>query len=301
VISPKIEEARIQFGLRGCRNKDLPLYEPMELVEQAFDEFGDALAVSWSAGRCSTAVLHMALQINPNVKVVFDDTTVLYPEDYAYKDLISVGWDLNPLIITKPIKPFWACLKEYGLPTIRRQYYHSYKRLKGMGRKRHTYQEKTGKPACCWFCKDKPFLLARKEHNIEATLVGLRCTESHARMYYAADYGMKHFAKRYKIWKLNPILFWDQKQLDRYFLEEKLPESEVYTKLGFSRNGCMPCTGFLNWEKQLAKKNPKMYRYVQKLRGVNLMDDFLTLEDEGLRDCEQFSPRKRQVFLEQWF
>lgn len=301
MISPKIEESRIQFGLRGCREKDLLIYEPMELVKEAFDEFGDELAVSWSAGRCSTAVLHMALQINPNVKVVFGDTTVLYPEDYAYRDLISGMWNLNPLITTKPIKPFWECIRQYGLPTIRRQYYHSYKRLRGTGRKRHTFQEKTGKPACCWFCKDKPFLNACKEFNIKATLVGLRLTESRARMYYAADYGMKHYAKRYKIWKMNPILFWTTNQLERYFQEHNLPQNELYTKLGLSRNGCMPCTGFVNWEKQLAKLNPKMYRYIQKLRGVSLIDEFLSLEDENFNQCDQGTTRTRQEFLEQWF
>ena len=297
MISPKIEESRIRFGLRGCRRKDLNLYEPMELVKEAFEEFGDELAVSWSAGRCSTAVLHMALQINPNVKVVFGDTTVLYQEDYAYRDFICKAWDLNPYIETKPIMPFWKVWKKYGPPTIRRQYYHSYAKYKGLW-KRHTFQEKTGKPACCWFCKDKPFLLACKEHNIEATLVGLRCSESRARMYYAADYGMKHFAKRYKIWKMNPVLFWTRKQLLQYFEEHSIPQSEVYTKLGLERNGCMPCTGFLHWEEQLARINPKMYRYVQKLRGVSLIDDFIELENEFVDKC---GIESRQKMLEEWF
>lgn len=298
MLSPKIEESRIQFGLRGCKEKDLPLYEPMELVKEAFEEFGDQLAVSWSAGRCSTAVLRMALQINPKAKVVFGDTTVLYPEDYAYRDLIRESWDLNPYIETKPVKPFWQCFKEYGPPTIRRKYYHSYKRLKGLGKKKHTFQERRGKPACCWFCKDRPFLNACKEHDIKATLVGLRCTESRARMYYAADYGMKHFTKRYKIWKMNPVLFWTTEQLQRYFLEQNLPQSEVYTRLGLTRNGCMPCTGFLHWEKQLARINPKMYRYVQKLRGVSLLDDFIEMENDFVDRC---GIESRQQYLEEWF
>lgn len=301
MISSKVEESRIKFGLRGCREKDLRVYEPVELVKEVVDEFGDNLAVSWSGGHCSTAVLHMALQINPKLKVVYNDTTVLYPEDYVYRDLISGIWSLDNLIITKPIKPFWKCIKEYGLPTIRRQYYHSYKHLRRLGKKRHTYQEKTGKPACCWFCKDKPFLLACKEHDIKATLVGLRGCESRARMYYSADYGQKHFTKRYKIWKINPILFWPRKQLENYFLEHNLPQSKVYTKLGLPRNGCMPCTGFLHWEKQLVRINPKMYRYIQKLRGVSLIDDYLQLEDGNLNGCSPGTQRKRQGFLDEWF
>ena len=291
-LSPKIEDSRIRFALRGCKRKELPLFDAEQLVKDSVVEFVDNLSVSWSAGRCSTAVLHMALQANPKIKVVLNDTTVLFPEDYAYIERLKRQWDLN-LTITKPIKPFWKVWKEYGPPTIRRQYYQSYAQHKGLW-KRHTFQEKTGKPACCWFCKDKPFLLAAKELDLKATLCGLRCSESRARMYYAADYGQKHFTKRHKIWKINPVLFWTRQQLIQYFLENKIPENEVYTKLGLDRNGCVPCTGYLGWEKQLAKINPKMYHYVQKLRGTTLIDDFITLENEVVDRCVQ-------GMLEDWF
>jgi len=296
MISPQIEDSRIRFALRSLQRKQCEVLSPQQLVEQAVEEFGDNLAVSWSAGHCSTAVLHMALQINPKIKVVFGDTTVLYPEDYAFRDWLLSMWALN-LIVTKPVKPFWQCIKEYGLPTIRRQYYQSYTKFKDV-RQRHTYQEKTGKPACCWFCKDKPFLLASKEYKIKATLVGLRCSESRARMYYAADYGQKHYAKRYKIWKINPILFWTATDLKHYFAANKLPENEVYTKLKLERNGCMPCTGFINWEKQLARINPKMYHYIQKLRGVLLMDDFIEIENQLADQC---GIEMRPKTLDQWF
>jgi hypothetical protein len=61
----------------------------------------------------------------------------------------------------------------------------------------------------------------------------------------------------------------------------------VYNLTTPSETYCVPfivhnCTGFLGWEKQLARTNPRMYRYVQKLRGVRLVDDFLSLEDKRL-------------------
>jgi len=289
MISPKIEEARIKFALHNCREKGFEVLDAKELIKKAFDEYGDGLAVSCSFGRCSVAVLHMAREFEPQVKVIFDNTTVLYPQDYEYRDRLVKEWDLN-LIETKPIKPFWKVIKEYGLPTIRRQYYHS--------KRRHTFQEKTGKPACCWFCKDKPFLNACKEYGIKATLTGLRVAESRTRMYYAADYGQYHFTKRQRMMKYNPIMFWTREDLDRYLTEHNIPISEVYTKLGLERNGCMPCTGFLNWEQQLARVNPKMYRYVQKLRGVSLISDFLEMENEVVDGCTRES---RQAVLEDWF
>lgn len=282
-LSPKVEKSRIDFAIRGSMRHQLLISDALPLVEQKISEFGNKISVSCSFGSCSVAILHMALKVNPDIKVIFNDTTVLYPEDYAYRDLLKEEWNLN-LVETKPIKPFWTCWKEYGPPTIRRQYYHSYAKYKTLW-KRHTFQEKTGKPACCWFCKDKPFLNACKQQNIEATLVGLRATESRARMYYAADYGQVHFAKRYKIWKINPILFWDQARLDTYFLENHIPKNKLYTERGLRRNGCQPCTGFLNWEQQLAQTNPKLYHFVQQTRGVKLMDDFIERENDRVDGC----------------
>jgi len=300
MISSKIEESRIVFALRGCKKNDYEIFEAKDLIARAIKEYGDNLAVSCSFGNCSIAVLNMARDLNPRIKVVFNNTGVQYQETYAYRDLLVKEWDLN-LIETKPIKSFWECVKEHGLPTIRRQYYHSYARRKALKKKRHTFQEKTGRPACCWFCKEKPFLNACREHDIKATLVGLRVSESRARMYFGADYGQAHFTKRHKLMKYNPILFWTQEDLNLYFKEHDLPQSEVYTKLGLQRNGCMPCTGFLNWEKQLARINRKMYRYIQKLRGVSLIDDFLKLEEQAFNNCNQALPSKRQSFLENWF
>ncbi|GAI77783.1 unnamed protein product, partial [marine sediment metagenome] len=91
------------------------------------------------------------------------------------------------------------------------------------------------------------------------------------------------------------------KQLENYFLEHDLPQNEVYTKLGLRRNGCMPCTGFLHWERQLARINRKMYRYIQKLRGVSLIDDYLDLEEKAIETSCGDGINPTQAILEQWF
>jgi len=275
MISEKLEIARINFARKNHKHMDWQFQEGIELIEKAYRQLGEGLAVSWSAGQCSTVVLHMALQVNPKIKVVLNDTTVLYPQDYEYiKTICSKFGIKHQLSITKPVKPFWDCIKEYGLPTIRRAYYH-------MDRNRRSFQEKRGKPACCWFCKDKPFLLWAKANNIKGTLTGLRACESRARQYYAADYGTEHFTKRQNMWKFNPILFWTTKQVKTYFLENGIPQNKVYTELGLPRNGCQPCTGFVLWEKQLAKTNLRMYRFIQSLRGQQLIDQYSNLEWEN--------------------
>jgi len=305
-LSEKIEEMRINFALRYSQEHNLDNFDAKELMQIAVDEFGDSLAVSCSWGNCSVAVLKMALDIKPDITVIFDDTTVEYPETYEYRNLMLQQWNIKNYVETKPIIPFWTCWKTYGPPTVRRRYKDA-RELKSFGGKR-TYQEKTGKPACCWFCKDKPMLDYCRKHKIKATLTGLRASESRARMFMAADYGQRHLSKRYKITKFHPILFWDSKQLFKFFEASSIPMNEVYTKLGLPRNGCMPCTSYLHFEKFLAKYNPKMLVLVQKFRlewkqrKDDLLDNFMTkLEDEAFDRCIQSSRSYRQQHLEEWF
>jgi len=305
MLSPRVEETRINFGLRYAKQHGFKIFEPEQLIKDAIDQYGDGLAVSCSWGNCSVAILKMALDIKPDITVIFDDTTVEYPETYQHRNLLLKEWNISNYVETKPIIPFWQCWKTYGPPTVRRRYKDA-RELKSFGGRR-TFQEKTGKPACCWFCKDKPMLDYCKEKKIVATLTGLRCSESRARMFMAADYGQYHLSKRYKIMKYHPILFWSSKQLSTHFRKNQLPMNEVYTKLGLPRNGCMPCTSYLHFEKFLAKYNPKMLIEVQrfrlqwKQRKDELLDNFQKLEDAELENCLQASKQYRQAFLEDWF
>lgn len=274
MISEKVEHARIVYSLRGARGRGFKVYEPQELIKEGIERFGDQICVSCSFGSCSVVVLHLALQINPKIKVVFNNTGVEYPETYAYRDLLKKEWNLN-LIETKPMKSFWQCVKEYGFPLVRSEY--SWKKRK----------KASLKPECCIFLKDKPMAKAIKEHNIRACLTGLRCAESGVRMFTLAQRGQSYDTKKWgMLWRYHPIGFWSHKQVWGYLKENNIPINEIYNK-GKDRSGCMPCTGFLHWEKQLSKANPKMYRYVQKLRGVPLLDDFIQLENQIFDKCGQ--------------
>jgi phosphoadenosine phosphosulfate reductase len=268
-LSPKIERARITYAMRNCPTE---IKEPELLVEEAIEKHGDKIAVSCSFGSCSVVVLYMALQVNPNIKVVFNNTGVEYPETYAYRNLLKKEWNLN-LIETKPKKNFWQCVKEYGFPLLREAY-----RFKG--------KKMFHKPECCVFLKELPFKEACKEFEIEATLTGLRCSESRLRMFTLAQRGQYYHTQKWgSLWRYHPIGFWSHKQVREYLEENNLPINEIYKKV--ERSGCMPCTGFLHWEKQLSNTNLKMYRYVQKLRKVPLLDDFIQLENELVDKCVQ--------------
>jgi phosphoadenosine phosphosulfate reductase len=289
MISPKIEAARINYAKRNMELRKFKIYQPEELIKEAVEKHGDKLAVSCSFGSCSVVVLHMALKFKPNIKVVFCNTGVEYPETYAYRDLLKKEWNLN-LIETKPIKSFWQCVKEYGFPLIRSRYgYAAKEREKRRGRKNSSL-----KPECCVYLKELPMKKACGEHGIEAALTGLRAAESGVRMFTIAQRGMfYHISKWGSLWRYHPIALWTHQQVWNYLKENNIPINQIYLK-GKDRSGCMPCTGFLNWEKQLAKANPKMYRYIQKLRKVPLLDDYIQLENQVANRCVQ-------TMLEEWF
>ena len=270
-LSPAIERSRIDYAKRNC---PIPILEPQEVIKQAIEKHGDKLAVSCSFGHCSAVVLHMAIQQNPNIKVVFNNTGVEYAETYAYRDLLKEQWHLN-LIETKPLKPFFQCIKEYGFPLIRRKTVGK-KRIHGTG---------TDKPKCCVFLKELPMKKACKDYDIEACITGLRCAESSVRMFTLAQRGQYYHTSKYgDLWRFHPIGFWTHKQVSDYLANNNLPVNEIYKKV--DRSGCMPCTGFINWEKQLSKTNVKMYRIVQRMRKVNLLDSYIDFENDLVNNCD---------------
>jgi len=277
MISEKVENSRIVYAKRNCPTR---IMEPQEVVKTAIKKHGDKLAISCSFGHCSVVVLHMALQVDPNIKVVFNNTGVEYSETYAYRDLLKSLWHLN-LIETQPIKPFWQCIREYGFPLIRRKYRNK-KRVYGPG---------TDKPKCCVFLKELPMKQACEQYGIEATMTGLRCAESSVRMFTLAQRGQYYHTCKYgELWRYHPIGFWTHKQVSEYLAENNLPVNEIYKKV--DRSGCMPCTGFLDWEKQLSKTNLKMYRIVQKMRKVNLFDNYLEFENGLVANCDPITTVK---------
>ena len=266
--------------MRDCPT---PILEPMECIKQALEKFGDDICVSCSFGSCSIAVLHMALKIKPNIKVLFNNTGVQFKETYEYRDFLVRDWSLN-LIETKPEKSFWECVEKYGLPQFR--------------------NSKTRKPKCCIYLKENPAKKACKKYGIKAQITGLRVAESRMRMMGIGHFGQYYFAKSQNVWRFHPIAFWTTKELWEYLEQNNIPISAVYTKLGQDRNGCMPCTGYMGWREKLANLNPRLFKYINKLysheRGYYVLDDF-NLEAQALEGCDQVSPRTKKRILDDWF
>lgn len=238
-------------------------FESQDLIAQAIKRYGDDIAVACAFGKDSIVVLHQALKIKPDIKVVFCNTGIEFPETIKYKEMLKKEWNLN-LIETKPYKyNFWSCVEKYGLPEFR------------------SNKSKFHSPRCCYYLKEKPAINLYKTLGLRAIFTGLRAEEGRnrrllvARMDNGTDEkddvafcGQRYFAKSWNVWKFHPIAYWTEKEVWDYVKENNIPTNEVYIKWGaiYKRCGCLPCTGYLDWEKKLSKSHPSLYRRLKKIQ-----------------------------------
>lgn len=248
------ELADIRKAMRGCADKT-GVFSAKTLIHLALERHGDKLAVSWSGGRCSTATLRMALDIEPSIKTIFENTGVEYPETVQFVTAISREWNVN-LIVTKPEKTFWEVCEKFGYPFSSR-----------VGK---------GKPACCKWLKEYPLRSAVREYGIEAEITGMRAVEARNRMWWTEQAGQFYFMKKYglNVWKYNPIIFWSSEQLAAFELAQDLPINPIYAKYELIRSGCWPCTGYKDWERVMARTNPRFLRRMKELMGQRVLDHY---------------------------
>lgn len=270
-------------------------FKAEDLINQAIKRHSPHISVGCSFGKDSMAVLHMALKIKPNIKVIFENTGVEFPETIQYKERILREWKLN-LHETKPIMDFWDCVDKYGLPKCRKQ--------KGKG---------SNSPKCCFYLKEEPANILQKSLKVNTTFTGLQSCESRSRHLIALRYdnqkslymekehngdiiefcAQRWYTKSTGIWNYHPIMHWSTYEVWKYTLENKIPINPAYTlwdingkihndpsislsKKGYlildgipalyNRCGCLPCTAYLDWEKKLSKSHIQLYRHLKKLQ-----------------------------------
>lgn len=85
-------------------------------IHEWVDEFGiDGVYISFSGGKDSTVLLHMAREEFPEMKAAFVDTGLEYPEIRSFiKQFDNVD-------ILKPKKTFKKIIQEYGYPFISKE------------------------------------------------------------------------------------------------------------------------------------------------------------------------------------
>ena len=79
------------------------MFEAADLVRQAIERHKGHIAVACSFGKDSMVVVRMALDVDPNIIIIFENTGVEFRETINFKNRMKVEWNLN-LHETKPLK-----------------------------------------------------------------------------------------------------------------------------------------------------------------------------------------------------
>jgi phosphoadenosine phosphosulfate reductase len=224
-----------------------------KLIQNSVNHYQDRLAIACSFGKDSVTVLHMALKHDPDIKVVFSNTGIEFPETIKYKEQLAQQWGLNlHEAYHEPGTTFWTLIKKHGLPQIR-----------GKGKHRT--------PPCCTHLKEKPALAKYRELGVKAILTGITAAESRQRALLIARYdnnpdtkicGQRYYSTSQDLYKIHPIAHWQPEDVWQYIHQNKIPINPVYQKWGgiYNRVGCLPCTAYRDWDKKLPKTHPKLYQ-----------------------------------------
>jgi len=262
------ETINLQWAITGMRRNKHPIIPASEMISLAIERHGDKLTLGWSGGRCSTVVLHIALQIDPDIKVVYGNTGIEFPENIEYVHKVADSWGVN-LHELHPETTFWKIVEEHGMPRFRR--FGDNKTVKYLTRLGVTTPRR---PYCCYLLKEKPRFKFYKEHGIEGNITGMRAAESRARARTFNRRGILYkLISGPKIWVYHPIALWPTQGVLNYLKENDIPRNPVYDTQ--ERNGCWACTAYEGWEENIMNYSPEMYKMLQKKRGVMLMDDYI--------------------------
>jgi phosphoadenosine phosphosulfate reductase len=176
----------------------------LELIKEAYAEYGDGLVVANSLGKDSVAVWHLAKRVNRKIRGFIVTT--------RYKPAETVTF-MNEEVARYPeLKVF---RNDAEIPD-------------------KLYQ--TDPNRCCDILKVEPTRQAIEEMNVSCWVTGLRCTEGRTR----TDF--KEVEERdIGLIKLNPILLWYEREVWQYLALNNVPVNPLYAK-GYRSLGCAPCT-----------------------------------------------------------
>lgn len=98
----------------------LPLELKVRMTEQRIREWvrawgEDGVYISFSGGLDSTVLLHLARNLYPDMKAVFFNTSLEFPE------LVKFVKTFDNVDIVKPEKTFVETIKKYGYPMISKE------------------------------------------------------------------------------------------------------------------------------------------------------------------------------------
>lgn len=306
----------LQLKMRQAMSLEDKIRFTERRINEWVKQFGeDGVYVSFSGGKDSTVLLDICRKLYPNIKAMFVDTGLEYPE---IREFVKSFENVD---IIRPKMMFNKVIEEYGFPIISKEVseaiYNARKHLADGKKYKSFYQKLTGegefadkrKPFACtkWkFLLDAPFKISHKccwimkktpAHNYyketdRKPIIGTMAEESRLRTQQYLKQGCNGFEN--KIPTSTPMAFWTEQDVLAYIKKFNIPYASVYGELiedenklkftGCQRTGCMFCGFGCHLEKEpnrfqkLAHTHTHQWDYIINKLGMGKVLDFLNIE-----------------------
>ena len=283
-------------------------------ITEWYSHWNGKVYVSFSGGKDSTVLLHLVRSLFPDVKAVFIDTGLEYPETKKFVKLFD-----NVEIIHPP-KTFKQVIDERGYPIISknvamyieiaRNYFKEHGTWGGGAGERLNLIPRGNKysnskydiarwgwlvnapfkisDSCCYFMKKKPMKKYEKESGLKP-FIGTLAEESQLRETAWILKGCNAFDAARPT--STPLSFWTEQDVLKYIKLKNIPICPVYGEIveyngklqttGVERTGCLFCLFGITGEKEpnriqrLAITHPNLWKYCVYKLGLKEVMEFL--------------------------
>lgn len=298
------QELKIQeINARIALPLDVKIKMTLLKIKQYYEHFNGDIYISFSGGKDSTVLLDLVRKNYPNIKAVFVDTGLEYPEIRNFvKTFENVEW-------LKPKYTFLDVIQKNGYPIISKEVAQKIndiqttksdklknKRLYGDNKGNGKLSEKWKylinadfkiSHKCCYFLKKSPVKSFENKTGLHP-ITGIMATESSLRFTSYVKNGCNSFEGKRPM--STPLAFWTENDIWEYIKLNNIKISEIYSK-GYKRTGCMFCCfgvhlENLNGENRftlMQKTHPKQYDYCINKLGIGKILDFIKVNYRAIR------------------
>ena len=226
-----IEDKAILF--KSLKEKER---QSIEIIKRAVELYGaDNIGIAWTGGKDSTTVLHLIRQVFDGhipFKVINIDTSVKFPEIYAFRDRLHKEWGFDLRIFRNEDASKWLKISNDHVE-------------------------------CCYQLKTVPLNQAIESLGLKALITGVRWDEQEARAdeeYFSKRDNPEHI-------RVQPILHFREVDIWQYIKKYNIPYCELYNK-GYRSLGCAPCTDLSSGRHERSGRAQDKEKIMAKLREL---------------------------------
>jgi len=161
-----------------------------------------------SFGKDSMVLMHLLIQHNPNMPMVWSDrgAEAELPATYPFIERVRDRYNLN-LRIIKPEMSMFEIYRQYGLPEI---------------------DEGITKAIVKEINLVRTFARYVQENGVDGYFQGLRADESRGRLMFAKNYGVMFKRSKDNLVVCNPLLWWTARDIWAYIVINDIPYHPEY-------------------------------------------------------------------------